>query len=123
MLASREQGGLIAQGLAIEALVLLDQKRHGEMAAGKLETRNMEVALTLGADGDQNCVIAAGERAEWTSIADVHIVVEGDALGLHLPDATIDAVLLHLEVGHAVPQKPPGPCLALEDVNFVADAG
>ena len=40
--------------------------------------------------------------------ADMDAVVEGDALRLHLRDAAVDVVLLHLEVGDAVAQQPAG---------------
>jgi len=33
---------------------------------------------------------------------------EGDALGLHLRDAPADVVLLHLEIGDAEGERPPG---------------
>ena len=49
--------------------------------------------------------------------------MEDDALGLHLLDAAVDVVLLHLEVGDAVAQQPAGLRLALEDMHVVADAG
>jgi hypothetical protein len=49
-------------------------------------------------------------------------VVEGDALRLHLADAPVDVVLLHLEVGNAVAQEPAGAPVLLEDMHLVADA-
>ena len=49
-------------------------------------------------------------------------VVEGDALGLHLRDAAVDDVLLHLEVGDAVAQQAAGLGVLLEEVHVVAGA-
>ena len=49
--------------------------------------------------------------------------MEGDALGLHLLDAPVDVVLLHLEVGDAVAQQAAGLGLALVDMHLVAGAG
>ncbi|MCY1222763.1 hypothetical protein D9M72_348670 [compost metagenome] len=49
--------------------------------------------------------------------------MEGDAFALHLFDAAVDEVLLHLEVRNAVAQQAAGLGLALVDVNLVAGAG
>ena len=54
--------------------------------------------------------------------ADMGAVVEGHAFGLHLRDAAVDEVLLHLEVGNAVAQQAAGLGVALVDVNVVAGA-
>ena len=48
--------------------------------------------------------------------------MKGDALGLHLRDAAVDDVLLHLEVGNAVAQQAAGPGVLLEDMHVVAGA-
>ena len=50
------------------------------------------------------------------------VVVEGDALGLHLRDAAVDVMLLHLEVGNAVAQQAAGLGVFLVDVHVVAGA-
>ena len=40
--------------------------------------------------------------------ADIDAVMEGHAFALHLLDAALDMVLLHLEVGNAVAHQPAG---------------
>ena len=49
-------------------------------------------------------------------------VVEGDALGLHLRDAAVDDVLLHLEIGNAVAQQAAGLGVFLEQMHVMAGA-
>ena len=53
----------------------------------------------------------------------MHVAVEGDALGLHLLDAALDDVLLHLEVGDAVAEQAAGLGVLLVDMHVVAGAG
>ena len=48
--------------------------------------------------------------------------MEDYALGLHLRDAAVDVMLLHLEVGNAVAEQPAGPGVFFVDVNLVAGA-
>ena len=50
------------------------------------------------------------------------VVVEGNALGLHLLHAAVDVVLLHLEVGDAVAQQPAGLGVLLVEMHVVAGA-
>ncbi len=48
--------------------------------------------------------------------------MEGDVFALHLLDAAIDEVLLHLEVRNAIAQQAAGLGLALVDMHFMAGA-
>ena len=45
-----------------------------------------------------------------------------DALGLHLLDAAVDQMLLHLEVGDAIAQQAAGLGVLFVDMHLVADA-
>ena len=56
------------------------------------------------------------------AVADVHASAELDTLGLHLRHAAIDQVLLHLEVGNAVPQQATNPVGALKNHDVVSGA-
>ena len=54
--------------------------------------------------------------------ADVLVHPELDAFGLHLLDAAVDQVLLHLEIGDAVAQQPADAIVLLEHDDGVAGA-
>jgi hypothetical protein len=56
------------------------------------------------------------------AVADVDAVVEDHAFRLHLADAALDEVLLHLEVRDAVAQQAAGTRVLLVDVDLVPDA-
>ena len=45
------------------------------------------------------------------------------ALRLHLLDAAVDQMLLHLEVGNAIAQQAADLQILLEDMHIMADAG
>ena len=77
----------------------------------------------LGAAGEQHRVVVALELARRDVVADMHVAVEGDAFGLHLLDAALDEVLLHLEVGDAVAEQAAGLGVLLIDMHVVAGAG
>ena len=49
-------------------------------------------------------------------------VMEHDAFGLHLHDAAVDVMLLHLEIGNAVAQQPAGLGVFFIDMHLVAGA-
>src|ERR1700746_1313789 len=49
-------------------------------------------------------------------------IVEHHAFRLHLRDAAVDKVLLHLEVGNAVAEKPAGLGVLLEQMHLMAGA-
>ena len=55
--------------------------------------------------------------------ADLDAGAEDHAFGLHLPDAAVDQLLLHLEVGDAVAQQAADPVGLLEHGRRVAGAG
>ena len=76
----------------------------------------------LGAAGEHDRVVAVEQLLDRQRHADMDAVVEGDALGLHLRDAAVDVVLLHLEVGNAVAQQPAGLGVLLVDMHVVAGA-
>ena len=54
--------------------------------------------------------------------ADMRVVMEDHPFRLHLLDAAIDVVLLHLEVGNAVAQQSAGFRVLLVDMHVMADA-
>ena len=61
-----------------------------------------EVERLLGAAGQQHRVVLCLELLGRDRLADVHVAMEGHALGFHLLHAAVDDALLHLEVGDAV---------------------
>src|SRR5690606_11257690 len=65
----------------------------------------------------------ADDVVEPVRDTDIHPVMENDALRLHLRDAAVNMVLLHLEVGDAVAQQAACLRLALEDMHLVPDPG
>jgi hypothetical protein len=65
---------------------------------------------------------AVGQLLGILRHADVRVVVEGDALRLHLRHAPVDMMLLHLEVGNAVAQQPSGLARLFEDMDAVPGA-
>ena len=109
--------------LAADAAVLLRQEIHGEMDAVELAPGDRQVARLLGAAGEHHRVVV-GERALSAARfdADMGVVVEDHALGLHLRHAPVDVMLLHLEVGNAVAQQAAGLGVLLVDVHVVAGA-
>ncbi len=102
--------------------VALDEEGHGVMRTIEIHARKARIARPLGAARQQHRIIDIGERAEGTRDADIDIEVEGDALGLHLRDAPVDRMLLHLEVGNAVAQKAAGLGIAFENMHLMAGA-
>ena len=112
-------------------LVLLRQKLHGEMNAVELAPRNRQVARLLGAAREHDRVEFGRPRPDDSSAVaacparragpDVHRA-ELDAFGRHLLDATVDQVLLHLEVGDAVAQQPADAVALLEHDDRMARA-
>ncbi len=77
----------------------------------------------LGTDGQQHRIMPCLQRRERHGFTHADAVMKGHALRLHLLDAAVDMVLLHLEVGDAIAQQAAGPRLALEDMNIMAGAG
>ena len=94
-----------ADRLAGHAPVLLRQEVHREVNAGKIAAGRRQVARRLGAAGERDCVVAVEDRLRADRIADVSVIVEDDAFGLHLLDAAVDVALLQLEVRDAIAQQ------------------
>ena len=65
-------------------------------------------------------VVAGDELVGRDGHADIGVVVEHHAFLLHLRDALVDVVLLHLEVGHAVAQQAAGLRPSLIEMDVVA---
>ena len=93
------------------------------MHAAQIAALDAEVAWMFGAAGEQHSVIVALELSRRDVVADMHIAVEGDALCLHLLDAALDEIFLHLEVRYAVAQQAACLRVLLVDMHVVADAG
>ena len=115
-------GSPVAGRLAADAAVLLRQEVHGEMDAVELAAGDRQVARLLGAAGENHGVVVGEELISSEIHADMGVVMEDYAFGLHLRDAAVDVMLLHLEVGNAVAQQPAGLGVFLVDVNLVAGA-
>ena len=105
------------------ALVLLGQEVHGEVDAVELAARHFEVARRFGAAGQHQHVVVVEQRWTDTLTPTSTPVRKIDALGLHLPDAPVDEVLLHLEVGDAVAQQAADAVGLLEHRQRMAGAG
>ena len=72
------------------------------MHAGKLDTRNPGIAWRLGAAAIEHGVVLGQQRLDLDVDADIDPALKAHALALHLFDAAVDKILLHLEVGNAV---------------------
>ena len=88
-----------------------------ELAAG-----NGQIAWLLGAAGEHDGVVIGEELFGRDIDADMGAVMKDDAFAVHLHDAAFDVMLLHLEVGNAVSEKPTRLGIFFIDVNVVADA-
>ncbi|OIQ88657.1 hypothetical protein GALL_294800 [mine drainage metagenome] len=119
-------------------LVLLRQELHGEVDAVEFAPRNRQVARMFGAAGQQHRIelgqqllgAAAllrpvgdrGAGAVLGHLAHQHAGGEAHAFGLHLRDAAVDVVLLHLEVGNAVAQQAADAVVLLEHGHVMPGA-
>ena len=108
--------------LAADALVLLHEVGHRVMHAFEIGARNAGRARRLGAAAIEHRVMFGEQLVDRLVDADIDAAMEGHALALHLLDAAVDEVLLHLEVGDAEAHQPAGLALALVDVDVVAGA-
>ena len=115
--------GSLTEPFAGDAAVLLRQKVHGEMHARQVAAGDGEVARLFRAARQDHRVMAVGDLLGGHGDADVDVIVEGDAFGLHLGDAAVDQALFQLEIGDAVAQQPAGLGGFLEDMDVVAGAG
>ena len=77
----------------------------------------------LGAAGQRDGIVVLHQLLGGQVDADVRVVMEGDAFGLHLLDADVDDALLHLEVGDAVAHQAAGLGVFLVDVDVMPGAG
>ena len=84
--------------VAFATLVLLRQKLHREMDALQLAAGNVQIARLLRAAGQQDGVELAAQIFHRNICADVRVGDELHAFGLHLLQAAVDQVLLHLEI-------------------------
>ena len=108
--------------LAADALVLLHEIRHRVMHAVEVVARNAGVARRFRAAAIEHGIMFGEQLGNRLVDADIDAAMEGDALALHLLDAAVDVVLLHLEVRDAVAHQPAGLALALIDMDIVAGA-
>ena len=90
------------------------------MDSGEVAPGDRQVAGGLGAARKRNRVVALRQLLGAHRLADMRVVVEGDAFGLHLLDAPVDVTLLELEVGNAVAKQAAGLGLFFVDMNVVA---
>src|SRR3546814_856381 len=106
--------------LAPDAPVLLHEIGHGVVDAGKIGAGNTGRARRFRAAAIENGVMFGHQLLDRYVDADIDAAMESDALALHLLDAAIDEILLHLEVRNAVAQQPAGLGFALVDMNIMA---
>src|SRR5262245_29703235 len=102
MLAGGDHRTLGRYVFAAQAPVALDKEWHGVVRAIEIHAGEARIARPLGTARQQYRIIGIGERAEGTGDADIYVVVEGDAFGLHLLDPPVDRMLLHLEIGNPI---------------------
>src|SRR5690606_356951 len=105
--------------LAADAPVLLHEIGHGVVDADKLGAGDARRPRLFRAAAVEHGVVFAEEFGHGLVHADIDAAEEGDALALHLLDATVDIALLDLEIGDAVAHQPAGAALALIDMNIV----
>ena len=109
-------GGFGGGGLAVEQAVLGAQLFERKVDACGLATGQGQVARG-GCAGAEDVGVELFGQAFQNHLA---ARPERDAGGLHQADATVDDVLVELEVRDAVAEQAAGACLALEDGDVVA---
>src|SRR3954451_22538602 len=75
------------------------------------------MARLFSAAGEEHGVERVVQRGERLGYADVDPAMEHHAFRFHLPNATVDMVLFHLEIRDAVAEQPAGFRLALEHMH------
>src|SRR5262245_56102362 len=110
----------VALRLIAHAAVLLRQKIHREMDALELAAGDWQVAGLLASSGQHDGIVVFDQIIRRDVYADMCIVVEDDALALHLLDAAIDVNLFHLEIGNAVTEQSARFCPAFVDMHLMA---
>ena len=108
--------------LAADALVLLDEVGHRVVDALEVVAGNAGRPRRFGAAAIEHRVMFGEQLGDRLVDADIDAAMEGHALALHLLDAAVDVVLLHLEVGNAEAHQPAGLRFALIDMDVVAGA-
>ena len=121
VLAARENVGLLHRE-PLHPSVLLGQEVHCEVNAVELASGYRQVAGNARTDGQAHRIEGASELFARNVLADVDARTDRDAFCLHLLEAPIDQVLLHLEVGDAIGQKTSGSVVALEHRDVVPGA-
>src|SRR5262249_46623777 len=122
LFAGRQDRVARERGFTADAPILLRQIVHRKMNTFELVTRHRQVARFFGAAREYHRIMLRDQFVRVDSDADICAIVEHHAFSFHLGYATIDVVLLHLEIGNAVTQKPAGFGPALIDVNVVPGA-
>src|SRR5262249_253451 len=88
----------------------------------ELAPRDRQIAPLLRATRQHDRVMASHELLDRHIDADMSAVVKDHALRLHLGDAMVDVMLLHLEIGNAVPHQAAGLGGLPVEMDFVAGA-
>ena len=105
-----------------ETAILLRQVIHGEMDAAQRSAGDIELAGRLRADGQTDRIEVATELVDAELFADIHTGPEHDSFGRQLREASIEHVLLELEIRNAIPQQATHAIILLEDDNGVAES-
>ena len=111
---------VVGDDVARRAAVVLLEELHREVDAVELAPRDRQIARLARAAAEHDRVETRSEARRRHVDADVHRGAKGDPFGLHLIDAPIDEVLLHLEVGDAVAKQAANAIVALEQRDVVA---
>src|SRR6202171_4774430 len=90
------------------------------MDALEIASWNWQITAFLSAAGEHDRVITIEQVLHGNVDADMGAVMKRHTFALHLRDAAIDVVLLHLEVGNAVAQQAASLGQLLEDMDIVA---
>jgi len=85
-----------------DTTVLLWQKFHREMDAFQIPARNGKITRLFRAARQDHGIIRRLELLERFIDTDMHIVMEHDAFGFQLRDATVDEVLFHFKVWNTI---------------------
>ena len=96
---------LVGYPIAFANLILLRQKRHGEMDTLQLAAGQVQIARLFGAAGQQNRVKFLAQIPNRNVAAHMSLGLEPHSLGAHLLQPPVDEVFLHLEIRNAVAQQ------------------
>src|SRR5690606_32393725 len=90
--------------------------------AHQIRAWNADIARAFRTTAVKYRIIGAEQFLNGFVDADIDVAEESNALAFHLLDATVDEVLLHLEVGDTETQQPTRFALTLIDMHVVAGA-